>query len=140
MKNGYIKFNAWTKIPPLTSENMKIFVNAGDHRLKQKYNSLCLNASAMNKFGKMPEIAKESQGMSRAISAFFKQIEPDLEVPLSDLKKHNEPFVETRIGTFCITDIAEVCGVNVFSDGLWLVSRGDVAGLWHCDDFFKIHL
>ena len=141
MKNGYIKFNAWTKTPPLTSENMQIFVNAGDFRLKQKFNAYCLNPRPLNRFGKLPSYAHESNGIKRAIQAFFAQVEPDLCLKYSDLEPHNESVVRTRLGDFCVTDIGIVKGQNVGADGLWLVSlKGDIAGFWHCDNFFKIYL
>lgn len=141
--NGYIKFNAWSKETPLTSVNMQIFVNAGDHRLKQKYNSVCLNPRPLNKYGKLPHIAHESQGMTRAINAFFAQVKPHETAHYTELKPHEGAAVRTRIGDFCLVDglLNEVKGIQVPCDGLYLVSlAGEIARFWWCGDFFKLKL
>lgn len=141
--NGYIKFNVWCKEPPMTSTNMQIFVNAGDHRLKQKYNSVCLNPRAMNKYGKLPKIAHESQGMNRAISAFFAQIKPHETAHYTELKPHEGAAVRTRIGDFCMVEgeIYRIKGLRAQFDGLWLVKLdGETAKFWWCGDFFRLRL
>ena len=142
MANGYIKFNAWCKDLPFTNENMKIFVNAGNHYLKQKFNSYLVNPTPLNKFGKLPDNATLSKGVSNAISAFFEQVKPDFEVDSASLKEHTEPFTTTWLGDFCITDIAEVKGVKVGADGLWLIKECDdgIARIWNCDNFHKIEI
>ena len=141
MASGYIKFNAWAKTLPLTNDNMKIFVNAGNHRLKQKFNSYCVNPTPINRFGKLPDNATLSKGVESAIDAFFEQIEPDFEVDSAELKAHNEPFVSTWLGDFCVTDIAEVKGVKVGADGLWLCKETNgVARLWDCGRFHNIDI
>ena len=141
MQNAYIKFNAWTKIPPLTSENMQIFVNAGDFRTKQKFNAYCLNAKLLNRYGKKSCFANKSEGVNRALNAFFKQINPHFIIHYSDLLPHSEAVVRTEIGDFCVTDIGIVKGQNVGADGLFLVHlKGDLAHIYDCNNFFKIYL
>ena len=137
--NGWIKFNAWSKDAPLDSENTRIFVNAGIG--KQKFNSYCVNAKPINRFGRLPDNATLSKGTERAISEFFKQIEPDIVIGEDKLQRHNEAYVKTWIGEFCITDIASVMGVNVGEDGLWLVERKNgMAKMWNCGRFHNIAL
>ena len=137
--NGWIKFNAWSKDVPLDSENTRIFVNAGIG--KQKFNSYCVNAKPINRFGRLPDNATLSKGTERAISEFFKQIEPDFKVGEEKLTKHSEAVVSTWLGDFCITDIANVMGVNVGEDGMYLVKlENGFAKIWNCGKFHNIAL
>ena len=137
--NGWIKFNAWSKDAPLDSENTRIFVNAGIG--KQKFNAYCPNAKPINRFGKLPDSATLSKGTERAISEFFNQVEPDFKVGEEKLTKHSEAVIETWLGDFCITDIANVMGVNVGEDGMFLVKlENGFAKIWNCGKFHNIAL
>lgn len=129
----WLKFNAWKKSE---NDNLRIYANAGCG--KQKFNPLWLNAEPLNRFGKLPDNAKMSDGMDKALNGFFKSVEPDFIFKKDDLKPHGEDFAETFCGTFCITDIATIMGQNVGSDGLYLVKiDNENAKVWHCDSFFN---
>lgn len=129
----WLKFNAWKKSP---NDEIRIYANAGCG--KQKFNPLWINATPLNRFGKMPDSSKMSDGMENALNSFFANVEPDFTFKKDDLKPHTEEVVETWLGDFCITDIATVMGQSVGSDGLYLVKiSGDFAKVWHCDTFFN---
>lgn len=127
---AWIKFNAWSKTTPCTSDSLQVYFNSGVG--KQKNNSFCLTGGKMKDF---------SKGARRAYDAFLNQVEPDFKVALAELKEHDEPCKSYFEGTFCITDVGNVMGQNVGADGLWLVVKKDeVAFFYNLSDFKNVEI
>lgn len=127
--NGWCKFNGWSRITPITNESLQIYFNSGKGRQKNK---------SWRVDGRVSDLSK---GADNALNAFFKQIKPDFKFNKSefDFSQHKEPFKETCIGIFAVTDIARVGNKIVGADGLWLIKEEeDVIKLYDCNHFYKL--
>lgn len=121
MSNGYLRFNFWRS--PKDNE-IRVYANAGIG--KQKFNSFCLNARALNKWGKMPAEAHLSAGMTRAFSAFWECLGVGKNTAAEALELCEKCQKNVEICEFCQ------------SRGLqteFLLSRAEVDALEHREDF-----
>lgn len=127
MANGYLRFNFWKN--PKNGE-LKIYANAGIG--KQKFNSYCLNAKTLNKWGKMPADAHLSAGMTRAFSAWWDclGVGKNAAVPAMELcqKCENIDWSSEK------NAICDFCKSRGFQTE-FLLSRAEIDRLKHCEEF-----
>lgn len=126
---GWAKFNLWSKTMPCTNESLQIYFNSGKGAQKNK--SWLVN-------GRIKDLSK---GTKNALKAFFEQIKPDFEFSKKelDLSRHDEPYKQTSIGYFAITDTATIATKKVGEDGLWLIREEDgFFKLYNCNNFAKL--
>lgn len=121
MSNGYLRFNFWKS--PKDNE-MRVYANAGIG--KQKFNSFCLNARALNRWGKMPAEAHLSAGMTRAFSAFWECLGVGKNTAAEALELCERCQKNTEICDFCKSR-----GMQTE----FLLSRAEVDALKHREDF-----
>lgn len=127
MSNGYLRFNFWRS--PKDNE-IRVYANAGIGR--QKFNSYCLNAKSLNKWGKMPTEAHLGAGMTRAFSAFWKCLgvgknNPEQALELCE-KCQNIDWSKENAS---ICDFCKSRGMKTE----FLLSRAEVDALKHREDF-----
>lgn len=121
MSNGYLRFNFWKN--PKDNE-IRVYANAGIG--KQKFNSFCLNASALNRWGKMPAEAHLSAGMTRAFSAFWECLGVGKNTAEEALELCEKCRKNAEICDFCKSR-----GMQTE----FLLSRAEVDALKHREDF-----
>lgn len=121
MANGYLRFNFWKN--PKDNE-LRVYANAGIG--KQKFNSYCLNAITLNKWGKMPKEAHLSAGMTRAFSAFWRS--------LGVGKNYAEEALELCDKCRNSTSVCDFCKERGFQTE-FLLNRQEVDALKHREDF-----
>lgn len=127
MANGYLRFNFWRS--PKDDE-LRIYANAGIG--KQKFNSYCLNARALNKWGKMPAEAHLSAGMTRAFSAFWECLGAGKNTPAEALELCDKcQNIDWTLADAKICDFCKSRGMQTE----FLLSRAEVDALRHREDF-----
>lgn len=123
MSNGYLRFNFWKN--PKNGE-VRVYANAGIG--KQKFNSYCLNAKTLNKWGKLPAEAHLSAGMTRAFSAFWNSLGVGKNTPEQALELC-EKCVKSDLSNIC-----DFCKNRGMQTG-FLLSRAEVDALKHKEYF-----
>lgn len=127
MANGYLRFNFWKS--PKDNE-LRIYANAGIG--KQKFNSYCLNAKTLNKWGKMPAEAHLSAGMTRAFSAFWECLGVGKNTPVQALELCEKcQNLDWSLPNAKICDFCKSRGMQTE----FLLSRAEVDSLKHREDF-----
>lgn len=127
MSNGYLRFNFWRS--PKDNE-IRVYANAGIG--KQKFNSFCLNASSLNKWGKMPAEAHLSAGMTRAFSAFWECLGVGKNTPARALELCEKcQAIDWSKENACVCDFCKNRGMQTE----FLLSRAEVDALKHREDF-----
>lgn len=127
MANGYLRFNFWKS--PKDGE-LRIYANAGIG--KQKFNSYCLNATALNKWGKMPAEAHLSAGMTRALSAWWECLGVGKNTPEQALELCEKcQNIDWSVECASICDFCKSRGKRTD----FLLSRAEVDALKHREDF-----
>lgn len=132
MSNGYLRFNFW-KNPK--NDELRIYANAGIG--KQKFNSFCLNARALNKWGKMPAEAHLSAGMTRAFSAFWECLGVGKNTPEQALELCDKcQNIDWTLASAKICDFCKSRGMQTE----FLLSRAEVDALKHREDFVLVEI
>ena len=127
MSNGYLRFNFWQN--PKDGE-LRVYANAGIG--KQKFNSYCLNAKTLNKWGKMPAEAHLSAGMTRAFSAFWECLGVGKNTHARALELCEKcQKIDWTLTDFKICDFCKSRGMQTE----FLLSRAEVDALKHREDF-----